>query len=100
MDLSHQGSSAFWTDRPTFVTGGTGLVGAWLVRRLVEQGAGVVCLVRDWVPQSELVSARLIDQVTAVRGDVADQALLERILGSTKSTRSSIWRRRPLWGSP
>ena len=81
MDLSHQGSSAFWTDRPTFVTGGTGLVGAWLVRRLVEQGTGVVCLVRDWVPQSELVSARLIDQVTAVRGDVADQALLERILG-------------------
>ena len=45
---------SFWHDRPTFVTGGTGLVGSWLVQRLVEAGADVVCLVRDWVPQSEL----------------------------------------------
>ena len=29
----------------------TGLVGSWLMRRLVEAGADVVCLVRDWVPQ-------------------------------------------------
>ena len=50
----------FWQDRPTFVTGGTGLVGSWLVRRLVESGAEVVCLVRDWVPHSELVRSRQI----------------------------------------
>ncbi|HUH97387.1 MAG TPA: GDP-mannose 4,6-dehydratase [Anaerolineales bacterium] len=71
----------FWLDRPTFVTGGTGLVGSWLVRRLVEAGADVVCLVRDWVPQSELVRARLIDRVKAVRGDIRDRELLERTLG-------------------
>ena len=29
----------FWLDRPTFVTGATGLVGNWLVRRLVEAKA-------------------------------------------------------------
>jgi len=73
--------SDFWLDRPTFVTGATGLVGGWLVRRLVEAGADVVCLVRDWVPQSELVRARLIENVKVVRGDVRDQALLEQILG-------------------
>jgi len=61
---------AFWLDRPTFVTGGTGLVGSWLVQRLVEAGADVVCLVRDWVPQSELVRSRLIEQVKVVRGDI------------------------------
>ena len=72
---------AFWQDRPTFVTGATGLVGGWLVRRLLEHGAQVVCLVRDWVPQSELVRARLIDRVQVVRGDVCDQTLLERALG-------------------
>ncbi|MFC1957668.1 NAD-dependent epimerase/dehydratase family protein [Chloroflexota bacterium] len=71
----------FWQDRPTFVTGGTGLLGGWLVRRLLELGADVVCLVRDWVPQSELVRSRLVEQVKVVRGDVGDQALLERILG-------------------
>ncbi|HKR01612.1 MAG TPA: NAD-dependent epimerase/dehydratase family protein [Pyrinomonadaceae bacterium] len=70
----------FWQDRPVFVTGATGLVGGWLVRRLVDSGADVTCLVRDWVPQSELVRARLIERVKVVRGDVRDQELLERAL--------------------
>jgi CDP-glucose 4,6-dehydratase len=74
-------TNLFWRDRPTFVTGATGLLGGWLVRRLLELGADVVCLVRDWVPQSELVRSRLIEQVKVVRGDVRNQALLERILG-------------------
>ena len=72
---------SFWQDRPTFVTGGTGLVGSWLVRRLVEAGADVVCLVRDWVPQSELVRAGVIEHVKVVRGDVRDREVLERTLG-------------------
>jgi len=71
----------FWQDRPTFVTGATGLVGAHLVRRLLDAGADLVCLVRDWVPQSELVRGRDIERVRVVRGDVRDQALLERVLG-------------------
>jgi len=71
----------FWRDRPTLVTGATGLVGGWLVRQLLAAGAHVVCLVRDWAPQSELVRARMIDQVVSVRGDLRDQALLERVLG-------------------
>jgi len=74
-------NQSFWMDRPTFITGGTGLVGSWLVRRLVESGADVVCLVRDWVPQSELVQTRLLEKVKVVRGDVRDQALLERVMG-------------------
>ena len=73
--------STFWLDRPTLVTGATGLVGGWLVRRLVELGADVVCLVRDWIPESELVSSRLIEKVRVARGDVRDQVVLERVLG-------------------
>lgn len=71
----------FWQDRPVFVTGATGLLGGWLVRRLLPAGADVVCLVRDWVPQSELVRGGLLDKVKVVRGDVRDQATLERALG-------------------
>ncbi len=72
---------SFWLDRPTFVTGGTGLVGNWLVRRLIEAGADVTCLVRDWVPQSELVRTGLIERVKVVRGDIRDREVLERTLG-------------------
>lgn len=72
---------SFWVDRPTFVTGGTGLVGGWLVRRLVQAGADVVCLVRDWVPQSQLLNSELRERVKIVRGDVRDQAVLERAIG-------------------
>jgi CDP-glucose 4,6-dehydratase len=73
--------SKHFTDRPVFVTGGTGLVGSWLVKRLVEAHADVVCLVRDWVPTSELARSGLFDKVRVVRGDVCDQALMERALG-------------------
>jgi len=73
--------STFWRDRRTFVTGGTGLVGGWLHKGLVAAGANVVALVRDWVPSSELARSGLLDRVSVVRGDVRDQALLERVLG-------------------
>jgi len=73
--------SDFWRDRPVFVTGATGLVGSWLVRALLGEGADVVCLVRDWVPQSDLVGSGLAGRVKLVRGDVCDQPLLERALG-------------------
>ncbi len=79
--MSEEIPNVFWQDRPTFVTGATGLVGGWLIRRLLAAGAQVVCLVRDWVPQCELVRSGLLKAVASVRGDIRDQALLERTLG-------------------
>lgn len=74
-------SASFWRDRPTLVTGATGLLGGWLTRDLADAGADVVCVVRDWVPRSELLSTSLLQRVRLVRGDVRDQALIERVLG-------------------
>lgn len=74
-------NASFWRDRPVFVTGATGLLGGWLVRQLLDAGADVVCLVRDWVPRSEFVAAGLVEHVRLVRGDVRDQEVLERALG-------------------
>jgi CDP-glucose 4,6-dehydratase len=71
----------FWLDRPTLVTGATGLVGGWVTRSLLKKRADVVCLIRDWVPESELVQSGLIAQTKTVRGDVCDRDLLERVLG-------------------
>jgi CDP-glucose 4,6-dehydratase len=74
-------SSGFWQDRPVLVTGATGLVGGWLVKRLIAAGADVVCLIRDWVPQCELSRSGDLDRVKVVRGDICDRNLLERALG-------------------
>jgi CDP-glucose 4,6-dehydratase len=75
------GSQSFWADRAVLVTGATGLVGGWLVARLLDLGADVVCLVRDSVPQSEFERSGASTRVKVVHGDVRRQALLERVLG-------------------
>jgi CDP-glucose 4,6-dehydratase len=79
------GSPEFdWRDRPTLVTGADGLLGSWVVKALVERGAAVVSLVRDWVPSSELRTSGTIERTVAVRGDLTDQAFLERVLGENE----------------
>ncbi len=78
--------SHFWKDRSVLVTGATGLVGSWLVKRLIAAQADVVCLIRDRVPQSELIRSGSIHQVRVVQGDLVDQALLERTLGEYEVT--------------
>ena len=51
-NINCEASKAFsWTGRRTFVTGATGIVGSWLVKRLLDLGADVVTLVRDWDPR-------------------------------------------------
>jgi CDP-glucose 4,6-dehydratase len=74
-------SKRFWQDRSVFVTGASGLLGGWLTKHLLEQGANVTVLLRDWVPQSELVQQKMLERVNVVRGDVCKQELIERSLG-------------------
>jgi CDP-glucose 4,6-dehydratase len=74
-------SNNFWRDKSVLVTGASGLLGGWLTKRLLAEGASVTALVRDWVPQSEIVRAGILERVNVVRGDVIDQEFLERALG-------------------
>lgn len=76
----HFPMNTFWQDRPVFVTGASGLVGSATVSKLIERGANVVVLQRDWVPQSELIRSGASERVTIVRGDLSDQLLLERVI--------------------
>ena len=78
---SPSAASPFWQDRAVFVTGATGLVGSSVVRQLLDAGADVVCLVRDWAPRSELIATGLADRVNIARGDIRAQKPLERVLG-------------------
>ena len=73
-------TSEFWKNRNVFVTGGTGFLGSWLVKDLVQKGASVVCLVRDQVPSSFLNRSGMMEQVVAVSGDIGDISLMLRII--------------------
>lgn len=70
----------FWRDRSVFVTGCTGLLGSWLVAELVQRGARVTALVRDWVPQSRLYMEDWHQRINIVRGCVEDLSTLERAI--------------------
>jgi CDP-glucose 4,6-dehydratase len=71
----------FWNERPVLVTGCTGLLGSWLTKSLVNAGARVTGLVRDWVPESELVRAGTVNRISVARADISDGAEIERVLG-------------------
>lgn len=62
------------------MTGCTGLLGSWLTARLVERGAQVVGLIRDWVPRSYLHSSGMLDRIMVVRGSVTSVRTIERAL--------------------
>lgn len=70
----------FWSNKKVFVTGATGFVGYWLIRKLVEQRATVVALIRDHDPQSQLYQSGLINQVHVVSGSVETYDNLARAL--------------------
>jgi len=75
------GPNSFWLDRPVLVTGATGFLGGWLIKRLLSAGAAPVCPVRDWVPASQLLGSDMRERVNIARGDITDQLFLERCLG-------------------
>src|ERR1041385_5439885 len=69
-----------WRGRRVLVTGATGLVGAWLTRDLLAQGADVVALARDWDPQSELIRSGDVNRVAVVNGVVEDLGTVTRAI--------------------
>jgi CDP-glucose 4,6-dehydratase len=64
-----------------FVTGAYGLLGAWLVDALLEDGADVTVLKRDDNPRAALSLLDLERRVNIVRGDLRDFTLMQRALG-------------------
>ena len=73
-------ANRFWLNRNVFITGCTGLLGSWLSKNLVENGANVTGLIRDLVPKSNLNWSGFHDKINVVRGEIEDYFLLERTL--------------------
>jgi len=62
------------------VTGAYGLLGAWLVRALLEQDARVTVIRRDATARSPLQVMALEQSVNVVHGDICARGLVERTL--------------------
>lgn len=63
------------------MTGCTGLLGSYLVKELIDQGANVTGLVRDAVPKSNLYQGEQVKQMNIVHGALEDLDVIERALG-------------------
>ena len=73
--------NGFWEDKNVFVTGGSGLLGSHLIKKLLELKAHkIVVLVRDYVPKSLFFSEKVSEKVIIVDGKVEDFRLIERTL--------------------
>ena len=76
----------FWQGRSVLITGCNGFLGTRMTQLLVERGAEVVGLVRDQVPWSPLHREGIDTRMVTVRGEVQDQALIERVLNEYEVT--------------
>ena len=70
----------FWKGRNVFVTGATGLLGSWLVNKLIKKEANVTCLIRDWVFNSYLALSGNLGCINIVRGELEDYFTLLRAI--------------------
>jgi CDP-glucose 4,6-dehydratase len=66
--------------RSVFITGAYGLLGGWLTKALLDQGAHVTVLKRDSVAASALSLEGTERRVNVVHGDICDPPLIQRAL--------------------
>jgi nucleoside-diphosphate-sugar epimerase len=69
------------TERPVLVTGGTGFIGTYVVKALLESGRRVVALdIRGLTPEGRFVLGDLADRVTVEEGSVDDWVRLLHVV--------------------
>lgn len=71
---------SWWAGKSVFITGATGLLGPWLIKKLLSEQARVTVLIRDRVPDSLFFSEQLEQHVSVVYGDLLDFNVLLRVL--------------------
>jgi CDP-glucose 4,6-dehydratase len=69
----------FWKEKNVFVTGGSGFLGSWLTKKLIDRGANVTILIRDEPLNSGLKLLKLKDY-NGVSGNLTNYKLVERTI--------------------
>ena len=66
-------------DQPIFITGGTGLVGSYVLRMLVDRGYTNLSALKRRTSQMDLVLS-VADQIKWIEGDITDSPFMHEIL--------------------
>ena len=64
--------SEFWKNKKVFVTGGTGFIGTWLVKELVDNQANVSVLVKELLKKGNFQRLGLEKKTNILFGDILD----------------------------
>lgn len=68
-----------WKGQNVLVTGSNGFLGSWVSKRLVEEGANVICFIRDLLPKSFFNLSGTVDKVVIAYGALEDYFSVERV---------------------
>jgi CDP-glucose 4,6-dehydratase len=74
-------NESFWNGRTVLVTGATGFLGGWLLKKLLLAHAKVIVSIRSNASNCMAVHENLLSKCTVVEGLLGDAALLRRVLG-------------------
>ncbi len=69
-----------WEGHTALVTGAQGFIGSWLAERLLDEGARVVTLRRDFDPEARFRVEGIEERCTTVLADLQDYEALVRVL--------------------
>ncbi len=69
----------YWRGKSVLVTGATGFLGGWIVRRLLDYGSTVIVVVRGERPESQYHLDNLAPRCVEYRGSVHDPDLIAQI---------------------
>jgi CDP-glucose 4,6-dehydratase len=73
-------NESFWNGRQVLVTGATGLLGGWLLKKLLPKRAEVIVVVRDPVADCMAAHEDLFSECTVIEGSFGDPILLRKVL--------------------
>ena len=72
---------SFWRERTVVVTGATGFLGGWLVRRLLELDARVIAIARSHKPECQFFLTGADRRTITEYGDLSNPQFLESVFG-------------------
>ncbi|TCO79062.1 GDP-mannose 4,6-dehydratase [Marinisporobacter balticus] len=70
----------YWKNKKVFITGATGFLGSYLAKELIDLGANVTALRRDFVANSNLYTMDYEKKINWIQGSLEDIQVLERAL--------------------